>query len=49
MTAPVRRAGARRGVVYWARAQMRGLDRWTSKAILFICFAGIIVHGLVGH
>jgi hypothetical protein len=35
--------------VYWARAQMRALDRWTSKAIFFLCFAGMIVHGIIGH
>lgn len=45
MTAP----GRRNGFVYWARAQMRSLDRWTSKAILVICFAGIIVRGIIGH
>lgn len=45
MTARLRRRPPQHhGFVYWARCQMRSLDRWSSKAIFFICFAGILLH-----
>lgn len=32
--------------VHWARQQMRALDRWSSKAIVLICFFGIFAHAV---
>lgn len=49
MTAPPRRQPPRSGFVYWARAQMRGLDRWSSKAIVLLCFIGILAHAVIHH